>query len=411
MQEYQTPVVVVTNQDLKTQSNLVPATVDNDTNRGTFKVDQIEIPSIKPQSEKDAFIIAKVAGVEVLFFIDSGAQVNTLTKACFDKILTSSENIFDLKYSTDKPLKGYASSTTIQVIATFSANLFISDDRPVLTEKFYVVNETRSLLGFNTASRYSVLVVGLNVPVVENASWPCELNINKIDCLSSEKFPMFNIAPVSLRYNKDIAPARNIFTHIPPAFKDKTKSILQELLSSGIIEKVTDSMDRSFCSSLLVVPKGKDDIRLVIDLRGPNKCIFRTPFKMPTFESIIMELHGAKYFSTIDLTSAFHHVPIAEDSRHLTNFFAGDTMYRYCRLPFGLCNAPDIFQEIMQTDILAGCEGVVNYLDDVLVFGETQEEHDKNLQEGKFIIVLLYVGLQLVFLFQSCVGSKITTSE
>lgn len=156
---------------------------------------------------------------------------------------------------------------------------------------------------------------------------------------------------------------------------------------AGIIEKVTESMDRSFCSSLLVVPKGKADIRLVIDLRGPNKCIFRTPFKMPTFESILMELHGAKFFST-DLSSAFYHVPLAEDSRHLTNFFAGDTMYRYCRLPFGLCNAPDIFQEIMQTDILAGCKGVVNYLDDVLIFGDTKEEHDANLREGKFIIVL-----------------------
>lgn len=361
----------------------------NSIKSSTFEIDKVGQSSNVVPTEKDALIRAKVANVEIFFFIDSGAQVNTVTKNSFNDILSSSKEIYDLRYSADKPLRAYASSDEIKVIATFSANLYISEDRPSMFEKFYVVDEVRSLLGFNTASRYSVLAVGLNVPIMdaEEVSWPCELANPRILLLSTKKFPTFNIAPVSLSYNKDIAPARNVFTYIPPAYKDKTKQMLQELLSAGIIEKVTDSMDRSFCSSLLVVPKGKDDIRLVIDLRGPNKCIFRTPFKMPTFESILMDLHGAKYFSTIDLSSAFHHVPLDEGSRHLTNFFSGDTMYRYCRLPFGLCNAPDIFQEIMQTGILAGCEGTVNYLDDVLVFGATQEEHDANLKEGNLCII------------------------
>lgn len=147
----------------------------------------------------------------------------------------------------------------------------------------------------------------------------------------------------------------------------------------GIIEPVTDTMDKSFCSSLLVVPKEKNDIRLVVDLRGPNKSIIRTPFRMPTLESILADLDGAIYFSTIDLTSAFFHVELHENSRHLTNFFAGNATYRYKRLPFGLCNAPDIFQEILQTVVLAGCVGCHNYLDDILVSGRTKSEHDENL--------------------------------
>lgn len=126
--------------------------------------------------------------------------------------------------------------------------------------------------------------------------------------------------------------------------------------------------------------------RLVVDLRGPNKCIIRTPFKMPTLETILAKLHGASYFSTLDLSSAFFHVLLDEKSRHLTNFFAGDGTYRFKRLPFGLCNAPDIFQEICQTIILSGCEGVVNYLDDFLVFGRTMEEHDENLEKVGLIV-------------------------
>lgn len=118
-----------------------------------------------------------------------------------------------------------------------------------------------------------------------------------------------------------------------------------------------------------------------MDLRGPNKNIIRTPFKMPTLEAILAKLHGATYFSTLDLSSAFFHVVLDEGSRHLTNFFAGDATYRFKRLPFGLSNAPDIFQEACQAVILSGCRGVVNYLDDFLIFGKTKKEHDENLEK------------------------------
>lgn len=340
-------------------------------------------------TENDAYINARVGNIAVKFFIDSGAQVNTITKTSFDELLASTDsdsNIHALQYSSDKRLKAYASDNEIHVIANFSAELFISHDRPIMVEKFYVVDEERALLGFNTAVRYSVLSVGLAVPVhtsYPSDPWKCELKISICSELQTfspvEEFPSFNVPPVSLSYDKSMPPSRNVYTHIPAAYKILTKQKLNELLSAGIIEKVTTDMDRSFCSSLLVVPKGKDDIRLVIDLRGPNRCIIRTPFKMPTFESILMDLHGARWFSTIDLSSAFFHVKLNEDSRHLTNFFAGDEIYRYRRLPFGLCNAPDVFQEILQTIVLAGCDGTVNYLDDILVSGKSKEEHDQNL--------------------------------
>lgn len=337
-------------------------------------------------TEDDAFVVTQVAGKRVVFFIDSGAQVNTIAKTNWDNIIRSKSTVkklLDLRYSSHKTLRAYASQVEIKVIATFSAKLYVSKDRPVFFEMFYVVEETRSLLSFSTAARYSLLDIGLRVPIGGYGNvWKCELAmVNAVTASTSEEFPKFNVPPVLLHYNTDMPPARNVYTHIPSAFKGLAHQKLNELLSSGIIELVTEDMDRSFCSSLLVVPKGKNDIRLVIDLRGPNKCVHRTPFKMPTFESIIMELHGAKWLSTIDLKNAFFHVVLDEKCRHLTNFFSGDALYRCRRLPFGLCNAPDIFQEIMQSVILSGCKGTVNYLDDILVSGKTKDEHDENLKE------------------------------
>ncbi|XP_062538807.1 uncharacterized protein K02A2.6-like [Armigeres subalbatus] len=100
---------------------------------------------------------------------------------------------------------------------------------------------------------------------------------------------------------------------------------------------------------------------------------------MPTLEQILAELDGAAWFSTIDITNAFFHIELHEESRHLTNFFTEFGMYRCVRLPFGLCNAPDVFQETLQRKVLGGCKGCRNYQDDILVFGSTKEEHDENL--------------------------------
>lgn len=120
-----------------------------------------------------AYVTGRVAGKNVQFFVDSGAQVNTITLESFNAILqdeTAKRNLHELAYGSDKPLRAYASPGNIDVVATFSAELFVSDERPVTIEKFYVVRESRALLGFNTAVRYSLLAVGLDVPVVTTRS-------------------------------------------------------------------------------------------------------------------------------------------------------------------------------------------------------------------------------------------------
>lgn len=333
----------------------------------------------------EGFISVSLAGMPCEFLIDSGAQVNTFSQQNFLKLMAEEkyrEQILNFCEQSDRSLKPYASSGEIEVVGTFEAPLYISDDRPVLVEKFYIVNERYSLLGRSTAIRYSVLLLGFKVPARSiSIDSDCNNPIGRVQALSTaDAFPKFNIPPVTLQYDKSVPPCRNIFTNVPISLKPIVHQRLLELVRSDIIEPVNESMDTSFCSSMLVVPKGKDNIRLVIDLRGPNRYILRTPFAMPTLESILAELNGARWFSTIDLSNAFYHIELAEDSRHLTNFFTEFGTFRCVRLPFGLCNAPDLFQEALERKVLDGCPGVKNYLDDVLVFGRTEAEHDENLR-------------------------------
>lgn len=266
------------------------------------------------------------------FLIDSGAQVNTLTESLFRVMVSDpkySDGVLNVQEKSDRPLKAYASAGEIEVLATFEAYLFISIDRPIYLEKFYVVRELRSLLSRSTATRYSVLLLGIKVPVMVNAVSTVSFLTGEIAAVTmNDSFPKFNIPPVKISYNKSVPPCRNIYLSIPQAVKPLVEERLQQLVSSNIIENVTQDMDTSFCSSMIVVPKGKHDIRLVIDLRGPNQYIYRTPFSMPTLESIVANLNGAKYFSTIDLSNAFFHVELDAESRHLTNFFTEFGMFR-----------------------------------------------------------------------------------
>lgn len=148
-------------------------------------------------------ITATVAGLKCSFLIDSGAEVNTFTLILFDQILSDPKyhnELFNVRHETDRSLKAYAMDGNIKVLATFHAYLHISDDRPTLLEKFYVIKESRALLSRSTACRYSVLMLGLNVPIqaysTERERIPQAGEIGAIE--ANEAFPKFNI-PVLLK--------------------------------------------------------------------------------------------------------------------------------------------------------------------------------------------------------------------
>ena len=118
---------------------------------------------------EEGCITAEVAGMTCEFLIDSGAQVNTFTKSLFQCMREDdryNSRMINIRNGSDRPLKAYASDKEILVSATFEAPLFISNDRPILLEKFYVVDDRRALLGKSTAIRYCVLMLGLEVPVL-----------------------------------------------------------------------------------------------------------------------------------------------------------------------------------------------------------------------------------------------------
>ena len=113
-----------------------------------------------------------------------------------------------------------------------------------------------------------------------------------------------------------------------------------------------------------------------------NKVIVREHFQLPTREEIFAGMAGATVFSKLDASQAFWQVKLAEESRDLTTFNTPFGRYRYTRLPYGLCSAPEVFHKTME-QMFSGIEGTRVYMDDILVWGKTVEEHAERLDQVK----------------------------
>ncbi|KAK3093011.1 hypothetical protein FSP39_010012 [Pinctada imbricata] len=163
---------------------------------------------------------------------------------------------------------------------------------------------------------------------------------------------------------------------VPFALREKVKAELSRMESLGVIEKV--NKPTSWVNSMVVVEK-KNRVRICIDPRDLNRAIKREHFPMKTVEDVAVKLQGAKVFSTLDASSGFWTIELDEESSMKTTFNTPFGRYKYRRMPFGISSAPEVFQKRISEifDDIEGCEAI---MDDVLIWGETIEQHNKRLR-------------------------------
>lgn len=180
---------------------------------------------------------------------------------------------------------------------------------------------------------------------------------------------------VKVRYN--VPPVQSKLRRLPITLRDAVSEEIFRLEHQGIIERVNAS---EWVSPIVVVRKQDGSIRLCVDLRAPNQAIIIDSFPLPHIEELLNSLQGASHFSKLDLASAYHQIRLAPESRDLTAFITHEGLFRFKRVCFGLASAPAAFQDIM-SKVLRNCKGVRFYLDDIIVYGSSQREHDENLRE------------------------------
>ena len=120
--------------------------------------------------------------------------------------------------------------------------------------------------------------------------------------------------------------------------------------------------------------------RFCVDYRSLNSLTKPDTFPLPRIDDLLDVLGKARYFSTLDLASGFWQIRLDEDSKEKTAFVTPQGRYEFRVMPFGLTNAPAVFQRLMQQVLIgmnpeSGDDFVTAYIDDILVFSATLQDH------------------------------------
>ena len=211
---------------------------------------------------------------------------------------------------------------------------------------------------------------------MEQAEKVCGLLWEYHDIFSLEKHDMDHTMVTKHKIvlkDPDTLPFKERFCRIPPPQLDEGREHLKLMLDAGVVRP----SNNPWCNAVVLVRKKDGLLCFCIDFRGLNVLAVKDSHPLPRICKTLESLAGAAHYSTFDLNSGFWQVPMDEESKQYTAFTLGSMGLYECEcMPFGLCNAPPTFQRLMQN-----CLGELNltycliYLDDVIVFSETPEEH------------------------------------
>lgn len=176
----------------------------------------------------------------------------------------------------------------------------------------------------------------------------------------------------------DNAPIKQRPRREPLGMQGVVKEELIKMENKGIIEPSSSPWG----SPVVLVRKKDGTVRFCVDYRKLNNITQKDAYPLPRIEDNLDALRGSTLFSTLDLASGYWQVQMAKEDKEKTAFNTKYGLYQFKVMPFGLCNAPGTFERLMET-VLKGMqwERAVLYLDDIIIFSNSVEEHLHRLQE------------------------------
>lgn len=150
---------------------------------------------------------------------------------------------------------------------------------------------------------------------------------------------------------------------IPKIHTEVLKTEVERLCGLGVLKKVNRS---EWAAPTFIVPKKDKSVRFISDFRELNKRIKRKPYPIPKIQDLMIKLEGFRFATSLDLNMGYYHIELNPDSKKLCTIVLPFGKYEYQRLPMGLCNSPDLFQEKM-SELMQDLDYIRVYIDDILV--------------------------------------------
>ena len=260
----------------------------------------------------------KIGGLPVTMIIDSGASCNVIGRNVWEYLKANKVACVSTKAS--KKLYAYGSNQPLKVAGMFTAEVSVRESVLSGAEFVVIQNEGHALHGQEIVISLGVLTLGAHVNSLE-VSMDGEKEESSIFeklpgcCEGIGKMKDFQlIVPI----DQEVQPVAQPIRRVPYHLRDKLSTKLDELVELDMIEKVSGPSSR--VSPVVVVPKPSGDICLFVDMRQANTAVKRERVPIPTIDEVLQDLNQSKFFSKLDLTSAYHQIELSPESRDITTF-------------------------------------------------------------------------------------------
>ncbi|KAJ8890428.1 hypothetical protein PR048_009937 [Dryococelus australis] len=228
----------------------------------------------------------------------------------------------------------------------------------------------------------------LNIQIVMpvGSYWEQELTEGNIGKKLMADFPevfepglgTYSKGKVSLHVKSDLPPQYFKPGRLPFTLRNKVENELERLVQEAILEPVESS---ELATSIVPIVKKDGTVRICGDYKiTVNLILSIDRYPVPLIEDLLGSLCYCDKFSKIDLTQAYQQVLLVEDSKKYVTISTHRGLFRYNRIPYDIASGPGLFQRIME-QLLAGRNGVVVFLDDVLITVEDDVKHVETLRE------------------------------
>ena len=244
--------------------------------------------------------------------------------------------------------------------------------------------------GGQTVEGVTVLSTSVNNP--QNSDFT-EVSVNYEDCQSKadkifSEYPnlvncsLGSVDSLTIPMRIDTKNNSPVFSKVRPLHGKKREQIEAELnkwLNEGIITPVTEEV--RWASPIHAVPKQDGSWRVCGDFKLLNSLTSFDKYPLPNLRNFNSKMAGCKLFSKIDLKRAYHQIPIVEEDQIKTTINTTLGLFKFLRIPFGLKNAGAVFQRNIDLILRPLSAFVFIYMDDVVVFSRTCDDHLKHLQK------------------------------
>ena len=201
----------------------------------------------------------------------------------------------------------------------------------------------------------------------------------KHESLFEGKLGLWDTPPITLELEEGAKPFHARAYPIPQIHEATVRKECDRLCREGVLEKDSNS---EWAAPTFIVPKKEGTVRFITDFRQLNKALKRKPFPIPNIQDILQKLGGFTYATALDLNMGYYNIRLDPNSASLCTLVLPWGKYKYLRLPMGIKNSPDIFQQKI-SDLMEGLEDFIRaYLDDILIITKgTYEDHLKKVAE------------------------------